>query len=718
MAKQKKTAEEQQFPDSDSVPNKKPASVRKYTPRKASKQIEEPGLPFLTDSAPVQAETVSEPDTARNSTASAWQDSTTDIIETAPGPKYGEGVATDVPEQSDREVPHDNSPISGVDVEFPSESHSARVQLPEVLYLPLHTNNLSRYLIRDVFYPLALETNEQYVINRREQPDLLNEYPGYLVLTSNSDHELEESIVLVELRLRSDEAVNFEQAGEWFFCAAPIPASRITKLLFGAETTRQRYLASAFDDYIFPSTLSTVLPESRSHTFGPQQPPRYLAKADQTKWLPILDKYDRTLGLFGYLKIADLLPSAPFTSAVQDFPDSLLLALSLLNNAIKPAVEADRASKTWFSILLGLPLEEQEAGRAEQSGRRRLLRAAVRAIYDGQPLTYSWTLDQLLQLGKAAQQGQEKDSLRQAYTIFEKLTQPGTGNYISALSELATSEQAGKSAPLVFTALVLLGKFSRRERGEVDKQAAINHFAEPKPTVGLPDRATLAQLLAIMGLYYGYLRQPAFANLPQSETALIPNTGQFNRHHFNSARFLDRVIIETAFRFSNSGKPFTDNLDYLRLAADAEYQLPETDNANFKRNDRQRILDSPVARFEELPYEKVVEKPFPKGGAEALIIPSEVVEKPSSTGGIEPLAIPSELDQAFPTGQVPATSFLYQALVKLLPQQFSISTDRIHELMKQLPVEQQEILLSALPLDTLGSIPELRKSPNDSTRGR
>ena len=100
------------------------------------------------------------------------------------------------------------------------------------------------------------------------------------------------------------------------------------------------------------------------------------------------------------------------------------------------------------------------------------------------------------------------------------------------------------------------------------------------------------------------------------------------------------------------------------------------------------------------------------------MVKSKAVEKaPFRTVSQAPSA-PSELSHAFPTGQVPATSFLYQALAKLLPQQFSLPISRINELIQQLPAEQREILLSALPLDTLETIPESRNPTNDSTRGR
>ena len=129
----------------------------------------------------------------------------------------------------------------------------------QTLFLQLPVDNIGRYFKRGVFYPLALELDED--IKRIRQPDLLTKCPNYLVLAPGSVDYLEESEVLVELQLQSSEEIKLQPFQDVFLYPEPLPISRIKKLLFLGEKARTRFLANAntFKDYFAPAQLTGVI---------------------------------------------------------------------------------------------------------------------------------------------------------------------------------------------------------------------------------------------------------------------------------------------------------------------------------------------------------------------------------------------------------------------------------------------------------------------------
>ncbi|WP_375416095.1 hypothetical protein [uncultured Hymenobacter sp.] len=432
-------------------------------------------------------------------------------------------------------------------------------------YLQLSHGKLGTYLSRAVFLPVALDPDPE--LHQRRPPDLLTHYPDFLPLTLGQPGSFTEQDVLVELTLRPEEISHIVSLGTVFALAEPLPVSRIRRLLFAnadayleaeadAKTYKNFFLPQEHVAYL--DTLATplaivILPNEAD---APQPP----ATSAASGWTSNLAQFDQQLGLFSYLKHAPLL-QANVRQAVQDYPIELPFALSLLNSAInfvEPAKGNDALFKTLFRLSDSLP----------RSAGQLLMTALVADIYNGAEATFEWAtqlLDRLIGQVTAADKALSGlNYLLATRDQLTKLSQTRT-NYQNALAAIAnTGLDQFPQAP--YAALVLLCQFPNRARDNSNKQAVLDALGTAVNRRLFTDATPLLEwLLAILGLYYGYVRLTREdPNLTIHDPELKALAQPLHRLRFNPSLFSDRAIIETVFRFAAEGHPINDPLNYLQ----------------------------------------------------------------------------------------------------------------------------------------------------------
>lgn len=541
------------------------------------------------------------------------------------------------------------------------ETDAERISTKGALYLQLHRANVARYFMRGAFYPNALELNQQYNENRVE--DILTRYPGYLVLASGLDGNFEEDQLLIELELRNEDSLNSEVVGDLHFLNVPLPISRIRSISFATESARNSFYnnVETFKDYFFPQALSRHIEDTIpivETELGLQ--PR-LSAVDIPKWSKVLEHFDRVLGMFGYMKIASVLRFYSEDSVV-DYPGGFSGAWHEINTAFEKP-EGINTAVYKSLLLLTKPVVELGA-------KRRLFFNLINIIYSGEQISYKTAIELINQIGgELASRGpvgkeNELDELRSASKEFIKLATPGASQYQSALKrfELSQNEQSAASN-LPLTALVLLGKFSNRERANTDKQAALNHFAKPGSMLQEVD---LTQHLAIMGLYYGYqslVRE--VGGLFDEHPELAVKIQDENRLRFRMEKLQDRQLLESVFRFSaDGGKPIDDSLGYLNFG------VATVDDSSLELVEHQNAKPPQTVSLEHIP-----------------LVTAESADAASPSVTYAPT-----WQAAYPNGVGP-DSLLYTTLMKLRPEGFVKSVAEIEALLDALPTQQRALLL-------------------------
>lgn len=561
----------------------------------------------------------------------------------------------------------------------------------QTLFLQLPVNNIGRYFKRGVFYPLALELDED--IKRLRQPDLFTKCPNYLVLAPGTIEYLDEFEVLVEIQLQTTEEIKLQPFQDVFLYPEPLPISRIKQLLFPGERARTLFLANAntFKDYFAPVQLTGIIsdivaklnqPDFETNQ-SPSEPYPPIADNQPEDWTSILAKYDRILGLFAYLRNSSVVLAAK-TSSIQEYPNDALAALHLLNEAA-PKQATERTGL--FNYLLRRSTSNTDS---ELSPSRRLFFETVAAIYNNETPTYAWAAEHIKGIGSSLQPGTDPVPLRNAFKTFEALTQSGQTTpkeAIHSFNQPNLTNNQDSSLDIPFVALVLLGRYSNRERTNTDKQVALNFLRTARFRT-----AELGPLLAMLGLYYGYERMPR-----QDENAahefLVDSpfhqlAQRYGRLHFSMDRPLDRAIVECCFQFALTNNTSNNDLAFLELTKASNSREDES-AVGVKRNPISTVFGVSVFRDEMISRIEPVQS--------KSVQPSQ----PQLVQSVS-LSTASILKAAYPNGTVPIGDSLVAALAQLQPNQVTLPIDFLVQLISSLPVEQREVLLSLVRI-TRGS---------------
>lgn len=423
-------------------------------------------------------------------------------------------------------------------------------------YLQMQSVNLATYLSRGIIYPIDLEPDLEYIAVR--PIDFLSHHRSYLPLTAGRLDNFTEKEVLVELFLRPNEIEHLQAIDSVYRFSEIIPVSRIRHMLFVSTDaiTEFRINAEQFKNYFFPKSLIGVI-EDNIATIKAEPTQVVDASNLDPILLHQLRQFDRQLGMFGYLKHAPLL-RANTEQFVQDFPSELLIGLHEINTAVFA-----EEGNTWVMNTL-LRRGSQEATTAG----RKLFAAIVQAIYQDETASYEWGIKLLQRIeAQCRQQPELPRDFIQLQAAQEQLNylQQGQGNFSKALAAIASSDGIKRDIPpLPFTALVLLCNKPGRARASEDKQAVLINLAQYTNRGLFNAPMLLEQLLAVLGLYYGYAqftRQDP--NLKIESPELDAAAQSLHRLRFDIDLPSDRIIIESVFRYCIEGHPIHDILTYL-----------------------------------------------------------------------------------------------------------------------------------------------------------
>ena len=431
------------------------------------------------------------------------------------------------------------------------------------LYLQLNVRNLGYYLSRGIVYPLVLEPDRDW--NAKRPTDSLTKTPDFLPFSPGRLPDFAANSVLVEAQLLPDEMARLSGAGTHYAWPEPLPVSRIRRVFFATPEAMADFKANAdtYDNYFFPVGMCEVISDQKVPlVMEAPQPADAATVALDPAWAARMRQFDRQLGLFAYLKHAPLL-RANAEGYVQDFPAELLVGLQLLNGAFEPVANVNK-----LAIGALLRFDSQPPTTAGQL----LFGALIQAIYADEEASFSWALALLRRVENQCAgllDGLPPD-IQQVRVAQEQigLLQVDKTNFQNVLLAIAQSDGSGAVVPKVpFAALVLLAKYPDRARKAEHKQSVLSYLARSADQDKLKVPA-LDQLLAVLGLYYGYAQLTRKdPNLTIKDPALAAAALPLHRLRFDIGGAADRTIVETVFRFVVEGQPILDNLAYLHLGS-------------------------------------------------------------------------------------------------------------------------------------------------------
>jgi len=207
---------------------------------------------------------------------------------------------------------------------------NASFHLPENRFLiQVKLANLSMYFVHGCRYPVNLEKSTVYKEQNRKA-DLLSNFPDYIPMAKGVVNDFDETQVLIEIVLSSEEIQNLKAVDKIIFYSGPLPISRVTKLYFASNSAQTSFQASIelYPDAYVPKEICQIIsdPIETEMLNLAQLPTKSL-----DKWKITIDKYDRVLGLIAFLKNATLF-FANSTHEYVEYTPGYFQVLSLINN--------------------------------------------------------------------------------------------------------------------------------------------------------------------------------------------------------------------------------------------------------------------------------------------------------------------------------------------------------------------------------------------------
>lgn len=412
-------------------------------------------------------------------------------------------------------------------------------------YLQIHSDNLAIYLNCGLFYPVNWEPDSIYKDNRAARPDILSRFPNHIALSTGIVGTFHNREILLEIALTAREQEQLQDATPCLLYPDALPVSRIQQIIFASESAKEEYIASReiFDDSFFPDKL--VIAKSPFLSKAPlSESIAELPTINSEEFTKRATRFNKVLGLFAFMKNAPLL-RANHTGKLVDWDASFLTALALVNKAVSTPPPTNS-----YIFRASLAFEQTTAPE-NTTERQRLFHDIIAHIYAGGTFTYEWAATTLAAYSE----------LMPFVRVFEDLQADGTISFDEAVRFFrAASQRVDQNIPLIL--LVLLGKFSNRDRMHTDKQSVRIYFAQGE---GITE-SEVAVCTGILGLYYGYqsmVRDDRNIQLRDKFfTALAPN---INRIKFQLDRFLDRFVVESVFQYAyNQRTDLADELTYIK----------------------------------------------------------------------------------------------------------------------------------------------------------
>jgi hypothetical protein len=443
-------------------------------------------------------------------------------------------------------------------------------------FFQIKASNLSNYLSHGYLYPLALEESDIYLKENRGA-DIQSMFPGFIILSSNPLTSFENDDVLIELTLNDIQVDRIHESG-LFACKQPIPISRLKTIFFKSTSTKTSVISSlsTFPDCFPPNKLCKILPDNLSKTVEvPLEEIKLPANDELQSWRQVLNIYDRILGAFAFIKNAGILLSER-DSTIQEYTNGFMWLLNSVN-ALK---ELNNYKSNSF-ISRALNLDEIELN----NGSRLLFKLMLERIYANETISFETAtsiVSSVLASGLLKTEEQEDfKSIEKYFHDFAKLT--------TSFKALTQQEVFKKNLPAM--SLLFVARFSNKSRQHTDKQAVRNYFINEDHGLSLPQ---VESILGLLGLYYGY------SNLVKEDTNLRFSDKTFEQHarnfqsiKFKLADYFERLVIESAFRFSQTkhkSASYFEFLDWDPTNKEAWIKLSNTVSGAFEYADKSHVL--------------------------------------------------------------------------------------------------------------------------------
>jgi hypothetical protein len=415
---------------------------------------------------------------------------------------------------------------------------------PKTLFIQLKATNISHYFNAGIIYPLILEESEIYVQENRKH-DNFTVFPNNIILSASPVNSFKPDEALLEVII-DDMEIKEISGTSLYYCEKPIPLSRVKGIVFSSNDSRSTFISSAktFPDFFIDEKLCFV-----SDRLKPVNVELGDVKIEPNlqidKWHDTLNRYDRVLGMFSFMKNSGVIFSDR-EGVYEEYTQNFLSGLNILNSAISPKPTKD--VPLYKYILFPGEIEVTTV-------QRFLFQKILKAIYEN----IEFDIDIAVQILKAAStselaSSEERKELNTVLVQFDKLASKQM-----SYKDLASDEMIRRNYPVL--ALLYLSKFPNRSRQHTDKQAVRNNFIE----INSPLNKSVSEfLMAVLGLYYGYKTMiKEDTNLNVSDPFFLTLSERYQSIKFRLASYLERFIIESAYRFAITGSSTDDRFSYL-----------------------------------------------------------------------------------------------------------------------------------------------------------
>ncbi|WP_313419313.1 SAP domain-containing protein [Sphingobacterium multivorum] len=425
----------------------------------------------------------------------------------------------------------------------PTPSLKSNTKL-KTLFIQIKISNISHYFNSGLIYPIALEESEIYVKENRKL-DIFTIFPQHIILTPNPINEFSDDDALLEI-ITDNLDISEISKTSMFYCSSPIPLSRVKSILFKTEKSKIGFVSSAktFPDFFVEEEIcyvSSTLPPLSVNLSSITLETNELID----KWYDIMDRYDKILGMFAFMKNAGIF-FADREGLFEEYTTNYFSALSVVNRSVTSKVSKD----------IGLFKYIIFPGEIETSTVQRFLfQKILKGIYNNIEIDLSFAqkiLNTAIESGLA--NISERNELFEISSLFNQIQEKQI-----SYKDVLNHPFIRRNYPVL--ALLYLSKFPNKSRQHTDKQAVRNNFIEKNSSIR---KGTAEFLMAVLGLYYGYKSMiKEDTNVNVVDPLFLQLTKCYQSIKFRITSNIDRFVIESSYWFAISGSNVMSSYSYL-----------------------------------------------------------------------------------------------------------------------------------------------------------
>ncbi|WP_346239237.1 SAP domain-containing protein [Niabella insulamsoli] len=454
---------------------------------------------------------------------------------------------------------------------------TAKFSMNDNFYLQLKSSNLSNYFTFGYFYPIALEESEIYK-NENRAKDILSIFEEYIIVGRAPIAKLENSDILVELVLKGIKTTEFDNSG-LYYVSEPIPVSRVKSIYFKTATARATFLSSTktFPDSFIPSSICEIIPEENEKFEEIELDKIKLPKNETlSAWKYKLDLFDKVLGLFAFIKNANII-YAERESKFENYSPGFFSTLNLINPIKQFSIYKEN---TYLKPLLHYHNIEIN------SAQRVIFKSVIEKVYSNKTFDINNAIEVLQNsIANDFSKNGELADIKELIHLFNQLDR-----LLISYKEILQKEVIRKNQNLPALALLFLAKFPNKSRQHTDKQAVRNTFIQNEFVAPL----NIAEyILGFLGLYYGYKNMvKADTNLRFSDITFEQLASNTQSIKFKLESYFERFIVESAFQFAAHQKILSDSFDFLNWDDDVNNtkSIMLTSNYQYDYSDKSTVV--------------------------------------------------------------------------------------------------------------------------------